>query len=324
MTVESLFLGEFSGVDAAWRGMVRQITSTGTSVSGSLDPLSVGSTFGTCPRTFRELIGVSLVIRNPRNRLTQSRVRRLNRGYLLANVIWAAAGSDDLAWIAFYNPRGRDFSEDHVTLPAAIGKRIFRSPQGDQFAASAALLSSDPTTRRAVISVFTAEDNGSVHRDCSCVLSIQFLLRGGNLDCIVCMRSQSAVMVFPYDAFLLTMLHEAMAVQVGVRLGRLILQYGSLHYYDDEVEPAIRVLDEHPLSPLSMPPMQMPLSVAVGALNDAESEIRHRGRFTHCHGLDSYWNTYLTALHHAVKTRGAMPAADLPEGLSSSWYASIQ
>lgn len=59
------------------------------------------------------------------------------------------------------------------------------------------------------------------------------------------MRSQSALMVMPYDLFLLTMLHEAMAVRLGVGLGYYHHFCGSLHYYEDEEELVDAVLREY-------------------------------------------------------------------------------
>jgi thymidylate synthase len=49
---------------------------------------------------------------------------------------------------------------------------------------------------------------------------LHFLARGGRLDCVTHMRSQSAFKILPSDIFVLTMLHEAVAVAAGVELGR--------------------------------------------------------------------------------------------------------
>lgn len=317
-------LGEYESIDAAWRAMVQSITSDGIDVAGSVDPLSVGSTFGKKPRGFRELLGSSIVVHNPRNRLTRSEVRPVHLDYLLANVVWAAIGSDELARIAFYNSRGRDFSDDCRTLAAAPGKRMFRSSNGDQFTACAALLLRDPSTRRAVMSLFIPDDVGSTHRDCSCVLTIQFVLRQQVLHCVVGMRSQSALMVFPYDAFLLTIIHESMAVEIGACLGSLHFHYGSLHYYDDEASVASRLLLERPQPSISMPEMRCSIRTVAATLARAEQAIRNGDRVIDQDELDVYWMTYLESLAHAVKgdeLKGRKNS--LPESLINTWYGEL-
>ena len=89
-------------------------------------------------------------------------------------------------------------------------------------------------TRRAVISVFTPFDLEVKTRDFPCLVSLQFLLREGVLHSVCHMRSQSALLVMPYDLFLLTMLHEAMSVRLGLVWALITTSAGSLHFYEDE------------------------------------------------------------------------------------------
>ena len=319
-----MLIGEFDSVDAAWRAIVRSVSQNGIDVVGSVDPMSVGSTFGKKPRDFREMLGASVTILNPRNRLTRSQVRPVRLDFLLANVIWTGVGSDKLSQIAFYNSRGRDFSDNNRTLAAAPGKRIFQSANGNQFQACAELLLHDPSTRRAVISIFGPEDVGSGHRDCSCVLTIQFLLRNLHLHCIVSIRSQSALMVFPYDAFLLTMIHESMAAEIGAKLGTLHCQYGSLHFYHDETFDALQLLEEHPSPIISMPVMKTSIQTAAGALASAEQLIRSGCRISDRSELDDYWLTYIQSLAHAVRRRRVKAKTPpIPDLLLNSWYDAL-
>lgn len=97
------------------------------------------------------------------------------------------------------------------------------------------ILRNDPSTRRAVIQFFN-QDDLSDKKDVPCYNHLQFFLRNGLLHCHVVMRSQSALMVLPYDFYLFSMLHEVFAVRLSVKLGRLYYTCNSIHIYEDEME----------------------------------------------------------------------------------------
>ena len=154
-----------------------------------------------------------------------------------------------------------------------------------------------------VIQVFNPFDLEGKSRDCPCLVSLQFILREGVLHSIGHMRSQSALMVMPYDLFLLTMLHEAMAMRLGVGLGCYHHFCGSLHYYEDEAELVDAVLHKYRAAPPEMPPM-IPLSPAVKEwIVDAEAAVRRSIEGGHPTSLappggepDRYWADLLEVM----------------------------
>lgn len=68
--------------------------------------------------------------------------------------------------------------------------------------------------------------NNNAHK-----VSMQFLIREGKLNLIVCMRSNDIYLGFPYDIFNFSMFQEYIAGKLGVKLGEYIHVVGSLHYY---------------------------------------------------------------------------------------------
>lgn len=315
--------GAFASVGDAWQGLVRDVAENGSDVEGSVDPLSVGSGFGNEPRSFREIHGETITITGIRNRLFYSTARPLRISYLLANVIWAATGSNRLRRIAFYNRRGEEFSDDGVTLAAAPGNRIIRSAVGNQFQLCSQLLKSDKSTRRAVMSVYNSSDVGSRRRDTSCLISLQFLLRRSQLHCIAVMRSQSVAMVFPYDAFLFTLIQEAMAVDLGVEPGNLTMQFGSLHFYHDERSVVNKIAEDHSLVNIEMPPMNVSPRNVSPALARQEAEIRLTGSIE-TDLRDPYWSVYMHALRHAALIeRGRASWGEIPHHLRATWFDTL-
>ena len=293
MTLKTL--AAFPSAESAWRASLRFLLDDAEEVSSTLDPLSVGSLFGKGRRPTREALAIGFSITNPRARLCGSVLRRFRPGAAIAYTLWTLAGSDDLASIAFYNPLAVAFSDDSQRLRAAPGGRIFAGP-GNQFAAAINLIKADSGTRRALIQIYWPTDLLTPSRDNSCTGSVHFLVRGGALHCVVTMRSQSAAMVMPYDVFLLTMLHEMAAVELGLPLGEYKHFCHSLHFYLDEERLVRGIVEEDTKEPPPMPAMLASALAARDVLVGAERNIRERLTLDpnatisfQRYGMDAYW-----------------------------------
>lgn len=111
---------------------------------------------------------------------------------------------------------------------------------------------------------------------------------------IVGMRSQSLVGVFPYDAFLFTMIQEAMALELEleVEMGRYIHISDSLHIYDNEIEKAQTIGDcaivPDPMEAMSFSP------ISNLEVHRAEKMYRELGRRVLIN--DTYWDSLLGVL----------------------------
>lgn len=264
----------YPSVDSAWRGLVGEIVAKGDIVAAISDPLSVGSKFGTKPRRTREVVAARILIENPRDRLVLSGLRQFRLDYSIATVIWALSASEAVSPLTFYNPAGRDFSDDGHTVRSAIGRRVFGMNGICQFRAAIENLRVDPLSRRSMIQVYLPSDLLQRTRDVSCTGSIHFLVRGGRLHAIVQMRSQSALMVLPYDLFLLTMVHEYASICSGLELGAYWHISNSAHIYEDELPNAESLLAEELASPEAMPYMPSSTADEIELLITAEKHVR--------------------------------------------------
>jgi thymidylate synthase len=240
--------------------------------------------------------------------LVYSAARPIDLGFAIANVIWTMTGSVDLEMIGAYNPNAVSFSDDGRTLSGALGARILSSSAGDQLEIAADLLRRDPSSRRAIVQVYSCNDLGADTRDCPCLISLQFLVRGGSLHCIGYMRSQSALMLLPYDLFLLTMIHEVFSTRLALPLGSYHHFCGSLHYYRDEEETVDRVLGEHVATPSEMPCMPDEPANLWEIVSSIERSIRpgqgtHQEKLKTPDVLPTYWSTLLRVMAAGMRTR---------------------
>jgi thymidylate synthase len=171
----------------------------------------------------------------------------------------------DAASICWWNPNGKFISDDGLTFRGAnYGLRMLA-----QLNDVIDLLGEDPASRRTWVPIWgTRDDDFSLEyrrngKDVPCMLGFGLsIVPGGRVDMEVVMRSQSAYGVFPYDLYLMSVVHELVANQLGVGLGFLHWHCMSLHVYANEIEKASRVIEETVKSE-SDTPIQINLETAM-------------------------------------------------------------
>ena len=93
----------------------------------------------------------------------------------------------------------------------------------------------DVGSRRAVLTIHR-EDDLTHDGDHPCTLSAQLLVRRGQLELIVNMRSWDLWLGVPYDVFMWSQLQRSFARRLGLDVGRYVHHAGSLHVYDRDRE----------------------------------------------------------------------------------------
>lgn len=267
-------------LDDLMRTVVTRINSEGHSVETSR---------GAC----REITGVLLELTNPRARLSSTETR----GKLfsaLGELCWYLAGSDEVAFIRYYIPK-YSTSAAGCTMPDAYGPRLF-GPTLNQIDNVITLLRRKPTSRRAVVEIFRAQDlaeylKGAQH-EVPCTCSIQFFARGGKLNALTAMRSNDAFRGIVHDIFAFTMLQEIIANCLDLGLGTYKHAIGSLHLYDLDSDKAQQFVNEGWQATSEMPimPHGDPWT-AVRQLLQWEHEIRSTGNIATktLSDQDTYW-----------------------------------
>jgi len=186
----------------------------------------------------KERLGVSLLLKNPRARLSNS----LHRGRAFSTLgesCWYLSGSEDLEFIRYYVPAYERFAQSGL-LRGAYGPRLT-----DQLNAVVGILRSKPNTRQAVICLLKAEDvRDAESKDKPCTVSLQFFIRENRLHLLTSMRSNDAYLGLPHDIFFFTFLQEYVASLVGMALGLYQHNVGSLHLYKKDLKKAEAFISE--------------------------------------------------------------------------------
>jgi thymidylate synthase len=238
----------------------------------------------------REILGISVVLKNPRRRCITNPARGWSLGLAIGEFSWHASGANDVEPLAYYAPRWRKFADSSGKVGGSCyGSYIFRpqSVRPSQWQTIKELLRSDPDSRRAVLTFRDKPVSADVDvPDIACASTFQFLIRDGRLHAIVNMRSNDVFLGLPYDLFVFTMLHELLAVEIGVELGTYYHQVGSLHLYERDRIRAMRIL-ETAGPEFAMPRMDAPSELP--SFLACETDIRKAGFTNSPQALSSYW-----------------------------------
>jgi thymidylate synthase len=253
-----------------------------------------------------ERIGALLVLTNPRARLSSSE----SRGKIfsaLGELIWYLSGSDSADHITYYIKRYEAEAEPDGTIHGAYGTRLIHKNGFNQISNVVNLLRAKPTSRRAVIQLFSADDLVGSYAEIPCTCTIQLLVRKDRLDTLVNMRSNDAYWGLPHDVFAFTMLQELIARQLELEVGQYRHFVGSLHLYDTALSDAESYVAEGWQSRLAMPAMPMgDQSEHIARLINFERDVRTNiSPPVVPSQLPAYWRdlAMLLRIHRAMKNK---------------------
>ena len=228
------------GADHMWRDALREVLHFGARVG----PASEGGAWkGSLTReliAYRSVWPMGLpVITAPE--------RKLGYKFMVAEAAWILSGCNDVATIAPFSKKIKDFSDDGVRFFGAYGPKFIQ-----QLSYAVQALRADLASRQAVINIW--RENPPKTKDVPCTLSWQFLVRDGQLDCVATMRSSDLWHGIPYDTFTFSMAAAVVLLELratlgvtqeaaDLHLGNLYLTAGSQHIYERDVAEVDRVLD---------------------------------------------------------------------------------
>jgi len=292
----------------------------------------------------RELIAFQVSIQDVRRRILINPSRAFNIIGAVARFTWMVAANNRLEDIAFYEPRVRRYSDNHLTVPGSdYGRRLFDPQPGlNQIQGVISTIERERGSRRAACVVWRPEDAVRDSNDIPCAFGTFYSARDGGLVSTTIMRSNNAFLLLPYNVFEFSLISEMIAASVGIDPLAYIHFAASMHVYDDQVPPAQEAIDAYyhlerqkgsPMPP--MPRMPLPFEQAT-ELARLEARLRHefavespKVLFERGAVLHDYWRAFYNLLLAYALARASQrdealsvarhipdyfPAPMLPEG----------
>ncbi len=171
---------------------------------------------------------------NPLKRVSFLPARDCNPFFALWESLWMIYGGDDLASILYFNTQFGQYSDDGKLIRgSAYGKRWRTWFGHDQIETAAKEFEKSGSTRRAVISQWDPASDPIVEsKDVPCNVMTLFLERDGQLDMTVFNRSNDAIYGLAGSNIVhFSILHEYMALRLGLPLGKYQQVSNCLHVY---------------------------------------------------------------------------------------------
>jgi thymidylate synthase len=273
-----------------------------------------------------ELTGVMLELTNPRARLSLARTREKPFS-CVGELCWYLAPSDELAFISYYIPNYGDYAEGDPVF-GAYGPRMFKWNGINQIANVIELLLAREDSRRAVVQIFDATDLAREHKEVPCTCTLQFFVRNDHLHMLTNMRSNDVYSGLPHDIFSFTMLQEIIARSISVELGSYKHSVGSLHVYEEDLEPATQFIRDN-FESRSAAFAEMPGMPAgdpwpsIEVLRVAEKNLRTHGKIDDLvfDSVDSYWGDLFRLLQvFRARKSGDTEIEGIRQRMVSSYY----
>ncbi|GAB3042523.1 hypothetical protein GCM10027052_25740 [Parafrigoribacterium mesophilum] len=165
----------------------------------------------------------------------------------IAETMWVITGRNDVAFLVNYLPRAVNFSDDGETWRAGYGPRLRQWNGVDQFDSVLHTLTASSSSRRAVMSIFDPSVDYQDSLDVPCTNWLHFVLRDGELDLNIALRSNDIMWGFSgINTFEWSVVQEMMAHWLGVTVGEVNYFISSLHIYKQHFDRAARIMSAPP------------------------------------------------------------------------------
>lgn len=187
-----------------------------------------------------------LSVASPNERVLTNETRNANPFFHVMEFIWMMSGSNDLRWVAQFNKRMMEYSDDGKTQHAAYGHRWRKHFGIDQILLARDALEIDPTSRRIVLGMWDPRaDLGRQGKDLPCNTQVFLRTNDDRLDFTVINRSNDVVWgMLGANAVHMTMLHELLALSAGFELGNYRVFTNNAHFYLGNYDIDKLVIDE--------------------------------------------------------------------------------
>lgn len=172
---------------------------------------------------------------NPRERVLLYPERDANPFFHLFESLWILGGKQNVSYLARFNKRMSQFSDDGVTFHAAYGHRLRFHFGGDQIEAATEQLREQPNTRQAVLQIWDCgTDLNWRGKDIPCNDLIFLDRLDGKLNMTVCCRSNDMIWgAYGANVVQFSMLQEYIADKLGTPVGVYRQFSNNFHVYTD-------------------------------------------------------------------------------------------
>lgn len=260
---------------------------------------------------------------NPTDQLLTLRNRGFNPYFAIVEAAWILCGNNSLAPLSTIIANYAKYSDDGETLNGAYGFRMRRYFGQDQLSQSINLLKSIPSSRRAVLTLYSPDDlSRADSSDIPCNTTVYLKIRHSKLDITIINRSNDLFLGIPYNVFVFNCIQKYIAHHLNLDIGVQRHFTDSLHLYEADignVECIIQTNSKHEILSWQERPSPIELYTSIISEHDAISEPeQNKIRCPYTHKIFSDYFIY-KASKNSIDLTQSLPYDKL--GLSAQLWA---
>ena len=184
----------------------------------------------------KALFNVGFYMTDPKDRVITNRERKWSEWYAEAEWEWYMTGDPSVKALGdIYGkvPEIWKRMADHKgQVNSNYGYQWERNRQLDNVVE---MLSENPDTRQACISIYDGKEMSDYVHDTPCTYAIQFTIVNGRLDMCVTMRSNDLWYGFCNDQFQFSLLQEMVSKRLEIETGIYYHFAHNMHLYNDKI-----------------------------------------------------------------------------------------
>lgn len=195
-----------------------------------------------------EILDYSIGLTNSKQNVLFVPFRYSNLPAIIAETIWVLAGRGDMFFLRYYLKNAMKYSDDGETWRGNYGSRIRNyatfldnglQAKIDKIDNLIAYFRRDLSTTRGVLVIpdgkdYQLNEYGEEKIDEPCTMFIQYIMRNGELECFVRMRSNDVILgCFNVNLFEWTFLQQLIANELYTSVGPYNVNAVSMHIYDN-------------------------------------------------------------------------------------------
>jgi thymidylate synthase len=197
--------------------------------------------------------------------------RGWNPAFALVEAAWVITGRNDVKTLTEFIGNFSHYSDDGHTLQGAYGNRLLYFFGRDQIGAAIEELTTHPSSRRVVLSLYAPSDLGLDSKDIPCNTQMTLRRVSGRLEMTVFNRSNDLWLGVPYNWFVFRVLQHMVASRLDIPCGIQRHVSTCLHLYQVHVAAASRVVVHNREADLSREEITLEKLDMSGFLRDAPS-----------------------------------------------------
>lgn len=178
----------------------------------------------------KAIFNAGFYIMNPMDNYINTEWRKWKPDYAQKEWAWYLSGDRSAKDISNYAAIWKKCMDDDGNVNSNYGWQWKRGNQLDYIINE---LKTNPSSRRASISIYDAKDRHNFERDTPCTYAINFMILNNKLNMSVMMRSNDLWYGFGNDQYCFSKLQELISNELNIEIGTYYHFANNLHIYNN-------------------------------------------------------------------------------------------